>query len=389
MSTDNLADGQAIGAIRAAIDVDSLNAFLGKNVREVRTPVTVKQFKYGQSNPTYFVTDASGTRFVLRKKPAGTLISKTAHQVEREYQMLRALQTHNDTASPAERVPIPRPYVLCEDNSVLGTPFYVMEFLEGRIFSDQSMPDLKPEERRACWLSAVRALGLLGSLNPDKIGLDNFASKKAYFPRQIRSLSQVSQAQSKAVDVDTNQPTGEIPHIHELVEWYTTNAPDETKTGRRIVHGDFKIDNLIFHPTEPTVIGILDWELCTLGSPLPDLANLTLSFFVDEKMVSNTSTSLPAWRGKPSSQVPLPYEDIEREYCRTMHLEYPIKEMTFAGSWMIFRLAVITQGIAARHARRQASSERAAEYAALFPPLGRMAKLLIDQGSSSNVKSKL
>lgn len=168
---------------------------------------------------------------MLRKKPAGALLSKTAHQVEREYQMLRALQTHNDTTSDKDkRVPIPRPYVLCEDESVIGTPFYVMEFLEGRIFTDQRLLTLEPHERREwsvtlhvlfptfahrsslhSWMSAIRSLALLHSLKPDDVGLAAFASRKPYFPRQIRSLSQVSVVQSKAVDVDTKEPTG-APH---------------------------------------------------------------------------------------------------------------------------------------------------------------------------------
>lgn len=388
-----LADGQAVGDVRAAIPVDRLTEYLAKNVREIKTPVAVKQFKYGQSNPTYFLTDASGKRFVLRKKPAGTLLSKTAHQVEREYQMLRALQTHNDaTQDAARRVPIPRPYVLCEDESVIGTPFYVMEFLEGRIFSDQRMLSLPPEERRLCWLSAIQSLALLHSLNPDEIGLESFASRKPYFPRQIRSLSEVSIAQSKAVDVETKKPTGEIPHFRDLIAWYTANIPDEAKIGRRIVHGDYKIDNLIYHPTEPRVIGILDWELCSLGSPLPDVANLTLSFFISDSMfhgVARESSLLVTFRDKPRSEVPVAYDELEREYCRIMHLDYPIREMTFASSWMVFRLSVITQGIAARYARRQASSERASTYAIMFPTLGRIAKQLIDEGASDKPKPKL
>lgn len=203
--------------------------------------------------------------------------------------MLNAIHSHNTNPStPVERkVPIPEPIVLCEDISVIGTPFYIMEFLEGRIFTDSRMPEIPLETRRewsvvqhgidyievyisllSSWLGAVRALAMLSHLSPAALGLSSFASSTAYFPRQIKSLSRISIAQSQAVDVDTGKPTGPIPRFNEMIEWYKQHLPDENKTGVRIVHGDYKLDNLVFHPTENRVIGILDWELCTLGSPV-------------------------------------------------------------------------------------------------------------------------
>lgn len=170
---------------------------------------------------------------------------------------------------------------------MIGTPFYIMEFLEGRIFSDPRMPQADPAERKQLWLSAVRTLALLGALDPDAIGLAKFGAHTPYYPRQIKSLTRVSNAQAAATDVETGKPVGDIPYYKESLAWYSSHLPDETKTGTRIVHGDYKIDNLIFHPTEPRVIGILDWELCTLGSPV-------WSYFAHSKDMQVHSNFCPA-----------------------------------------------------------------------------------------------
>ncbi|EMD33149.1 hypothetical protein CERSUDRAFT_118211 [Gelatoporia subvermispora B] len=368
--------GGEYGEVRAGIDIASLNAYLASHVKAVQGPVEVKQFKFGQSNPTYFLTDSRGQRFVLRKKPAGQLLSTTAHQIEREYTILSALHKHNTNSSTSaeQRVPIPTPVHLCEDTSVVGTPFYIMEFLDGRIFTDVKMPEVPPETRRECWLSAVSALAALGSLDPFALGLRSFGPNTPYFPRQIRSLTRVSRAQAQATDVESGKPTGDIPRYVELIAWYEAHLPDERKTGLRIVHGDYKLDNLIFHPTENRVIGILDWELCTLGSPLADLANMTLPWAVDPALLPKefpASSALPGL--KNAKDAPIQLEELEREYCRLTKQPYPIEEMIFARSWMLFRLSVISQGIAARYARRQASSEKAYIHVKLFPYIGHFA----------------
>ncbi|KDQ52817.1 hypothetical protein JAAARDRAFT_197893 [Jaapia argillacea MUCL 33604] len=385
--------GGEYGEIRANIDVERLEAYIAEHVKRVEVPLEIKQFKFGQSNPTYFLTDANKRRWVLRKKPAGQLLSSTAHQIEREFTILSALHKHNvnPSTTPDKIVPVPEPIILCEDKGVIGTPFYIMEFLEGRIFTDTRMLEVSPQDRRECWLSAVRALAALASLSPVALGLSKFGPPTAYFPRQIKSLSRVSLAQSQAVDVDTGKPTGKIPMFDEMVEWYRKHLPDENKTGLRVVHGDYKLDNMIFHPSENRVIGILDWELCTLGSPLADLANLTQPWSIDPINVpEELRVGLLKGFKNVADDVPIPLEDLEREYCLRTNQPYPIVEMPFARSWMLFRLSIIAQGIAARYARRQASSEQAYLHVQLFPVIGRLAICVLeDAGFKFEVKSKL
>jgi aminoglycoside phosphotransferase (APT) family kinase protein len=225
---------------------DYLQDFFGAAPADLR----IKRVSGGQSNPTYFV-DYGERRLVLRKKPEGHILPG-AHAIEREFRVIRALQQ--------TEVPVPNALVLCEDKGVLGTPFYLMERLEGRVFSDCALPGLAAEERRGIYFGVADAMARLHAVDPDDIGLSDFGKPGNYFERQIGRWSR-QYAESSS---------DRIAALDEVIAWLPENAPPDD--GRvSIAHGDFRLGNMLFHPERPEVIGILDWELSTLGHPLADL----------------------------------------------------------------------------------------------------------------------
>ncbi|EPB81173.1 aminoglycoside phosphotransferase [Mucor circinelloides 1006PhL] len=346
------------------LDTKSLESYLQKVIPGFTTPLHVSQFNHGQSNPTYLLKDGNQQQYVLRKKPPGALISKTAHAVEREYRIIRALGENSN-------VPVPKVYTLCEDVNVIGTPFYVMEFLKGRIFTDVRMLDIPFEERRACWFSAVATLGKLHSVDFKAIGLEGYGKDTGFYARQMKSLGKVSGAQGAVVDEETGKAVGPIPRLDEMFAWFKRNEVEDQAT---IIHGDFKIDNMIFHPTEPRVIGVLDWELSTIGHPLSDLSNLLQPFYIPQ------DAGLMGLKGLDPLPVPSA-EELMQCYCSQLKgTTYPIDRWMFAVAFSFFRLAVITQGIAARVARKQASSAQAKIVAQKFKPVSYLALDIVDRG---------
>ncbi|KAI1412162.1 phosphotransferase enzyme family protein [Hypoxylon sp. FL1857] len=368
------------GRVRHPIDTAALERYIRENVPEIKVPLDVKQFGFGQSNPTYQLTSASEQRYVLRKKPAGKLLSQAAHKVEREHRIISALQP-----TP---VPVPRAYCLCEDPSVIGTPFYIMSFVGGRIFEDAAMPSAaSPAERTRLWRAAVEALAALHRVDPDAVGLGSFGKRSGFYARQLATWRQICDAQARTKDVETGARVGAIPHMAELVAFFGDERarPRDRAT---LVHGDYKIDNVVFAPDEPRVAGILDWEMSTIGHPLSDLANLMHPFYSASMSSTNSSNanandaiaavSHPGFLPGATPGLPSP-SDIIQWYAAAAGWDPRPEEVAWACAFSVFRLAAICQGIAARVAMRQASSASAHKHAAAMHPLGEFAWELVQR----------
>ena len=295
----------------------------------------------GQSNPTFIVDDGA-RRLVLRKKPPGTLVA-SAHAIDREYRVMRALQ---DSA-----VPVPRMLAYCEDASLLGTPFYLMEFLEGRVLVDQSLPGLTPGQRAAVYDDLNRVIAALHGVDFCALGLDGFGKAGNYFARQIDRWTRQTAASTIPVPES----------LRRLMAWLPAHVPagdDETT----VVHGDFRLDNVVLHPTEPRIIGVLDWELSTLGHPLADFAYHVMSWRIAPSV----------WRGVAGLDLQalgIPDEDAYvRRYANRSGRD-PARHWNFYLAFNLFRMAAILHGIAQRAAAGTAASADAVETGKKAQPL--------------------
>jgi aminoglycoside phosphotransferase (APT) family kinase protein len=290
----------------------------------------------GQSNPTYFVTFGA-ERMVLRKKPAGPILPG-AHAIEREFRILSAL-------SPTD-VPVPRPILIHEDSDLLGTPFYLMERVDGRVFSDCSLPSLPTQDRRGIYFAMADALAKLHAQRPDAIGLEDFGKPGNYFQRQIARWGRQWR----------ESPSPRIEALDRLADWLPAHVPDDDQPVS-IAHGDFRLGNLLFHPTEPRVVAILDWELSTLGHPLADVGFCVMPWHTSPEEYGGILGLDLA-----SLQIPAEAEFLERYYAAALPTA---RVQPFHIAFALFRFAVIFIGIADRSRAGNAAADNAAEIAPL------------------------
>ena len=321
-----------------------LESWMREHIDGFRAPLAAEQFEGGQSNPTYRLRSGAGS-YVLRRKPLGQLLP-SAHAVDREYRVMRALA--------ATKVPVPKVYALCEDDAVIGSAFYVMEFLEGRIFWDPRLPDLAPAERRAMFQSMNAVIAELHSLDYAAVGLAEFGRPGNYMARQVARWSRQYQASE----------TEQQPAMDRLIEWLPCHLPPDGEP--RIVHGDYRIDNLIYHPTEPQVIGVLDWELSTIGDPLADFAYHVMTWRVTPELFRGL-----AGVDFTASGIPTEAEYVAAYCARTDRGQTP--DWEFYMVYSLFRMAAIAQGIAKRAIDGTAASRDAHELGRVARPFGEQA----------------
>ena len=321
-------------------DEAALAGWMANNVEGYAGPVEVRQFKGGQSNPTYqLVTPAKN--YVLRRKPPGKLLP-SAHAVDREFKVISALYPTG--------FPVPKPFGLCEDESVLGTAFYVMDMVEGRVLWDQSLPGYAPTERHALHMAAVRTLAALHNTDYRAVGLEDFGRPGNYMMRQISRWTK----QYKASE------TQHLDSMERLIDWLPNSAPADEET--TIVHADYRLDNMVMHATEPRVVAVLDWELATLGNPLADFTYVLMQW------VNGTLSTIPDLKahGIPTM------EEYIAEYCALTGRE-GIANLNWFFAYNAFRLAGICQGIVGRIRDGTAKSAQASAMEERVPMLANSA----------------
>ena len=319
-------------------DEAALAAWMEANVEGYSGPLEVRQFKGGQSNPTYQLVTPN-KKYVLRRKPPGKLLP-SAHAVDREYKVITALHTTG--------FPVAKSWGLCTDDSVIGTMFYVMDMVEGRILWDQSLPQYEPAERHAIYMAKLKTLADLHNTDHEAIGLGDYGRPGNYMGRQVDRWTK----QYKASE------TEHIEEMERLIKWLPESLPEQERTS--VVHGDYRLDNMVLHATEPRVVAVLDWELSTLGEPLADFTYLLMNW------VNGGISAIPDLKahGIPT------LDEYVAEYCRLTNRE-ALHDLNWFFSYNMFRLAGICQGIVGRARDGTANSPQAAAMALRVPLLAK------------------
>ncbi|MFT7404589.1 phosphotransferase [Zhongshania sp.] len=335
------------------LDIAALTAYLEAHIDGFKGPLTAEKFAGGQSNPTYLIAAASG-KYVLRRKPPGELL-KSAHAVDREFRVMQALAT--------TEVPVPKMRVLCDDSSVIGSMFYVMDYLDGRIFWDAALPEQTPAERGAIYDAMNKVLADLHNVDVDKVGLSDYGKPGNYFERQIGRWTK----QYRASETET------LPAMEELIVWLNDNLPADDGLVC-INHGDFRLDNMMFSHHGSEVLALLDWELSTLGHPYADLAYQCMQLRIP------SGAAIPGLGGADRGALGIPTEQAYvRQYCERRGIA-GIDNWVFYLAFAFFRLSAILQGVYKRALDGNASSQKALDYGGLAAPLAELGLALIEKG---------
>jgi len=341
---------EATEAVREShrFDVGRLERYLAERIDGFRGPLTVRQFMGGQSNPTYHLA-TPGVLYVLRRKPPGKLLP-SAHAVDREYRVITALA--------GSGVPVPKTYLLCQDDNVIGTWFYVMECVVGRVLTDPRLPDVPPADRAKMYDSMNEVLARLHSVDYKAIGLGDFGRTGQYIQRQLHRWTQQYRASE----------TEHIESMEKLMAWLPEHMPAEDST--TLVHGDFRLGNCIVHPTEPRIIAVLDWELSTLGHPFADFSYHCMSWHIPHGSFRGIADLDLRSLGIPAE------DDYIRRYCDRTGLATVADlkaDWNFYLAYNLFRIAAILQGIAKRYEAGTASSPQAADAGSRARPMAELA----------------
>jgi len=333
-----------------SLNLEKLNAYLERNIKGFKGLSNAEKFSGGQSNPTYLLTADSGC-YVLRSKPPGVLL-KSAHAVDREFRVIQSLAD--------SEVPVARALHLCEDENINGSMFYVMSFEEGRIFWDPALPELNKDQRVDYHHEMVRILAAIHDVDVNATGLDDYGRPGNYFERQISRWTKQYQA-TETIAIET---------MNMLIDWLPMNMP-EGEEQVSLIHGDYRFDNIIFHPHEPRALAVLDWELSTLGHPLADIAYYCMCLRLPAE------GDIKGLAGKDRVALGVPEEkSIIEQYCKLREIP-AIENWPFYLVFSFFRLAAILQGVYKRGLDGNASNKKALQLGKLVEPLAKSAGDLI------------